>query len=79
MIIEKPLWDSKPYHPVYSRTFNREISNKNRAFYFMKRFMLEDKSCCRSAFRAHLVFGKPTLIQMVKLLNLSICSITLPV
>ena len=33
--------DSKPYHPIYSRTFKREISNKNHAFYFMKSFMLD--------------------------------------
>lgn len=33
--------DSKPYHPIYSRTFNREISDKNHAFYFMKAFMLD--------------------------------------
>ncbi len=33
--------DSQPYHPIYSRTFGREISNKNHAFYFMKSFMLD--------------------------------------
>ena len=31
--------DSKPYHPIYSRTFSRYISDKNHAFYFMKPFM----------------------------------------
>lgn len=31
--------DSKPYHPIFSRTFNRYVSNKNHAFYFMKAFM----------------------------------------
>jgi DNA mismatch repair protein MutH len=33
--------DSTPYHPIYSRTFNRYISDKNHAFYFMKAFMLD--------------------------------------
>lgn len=33
--------DSKPYHPIYSRTFKREILDKNHAFYFMKPFMLD--------------------------------------
>ena len=31
--------DSKPYHPIYSKVYGREISNKNHAFYFMKSFM----------------------------------------
>jgi DNA mismatch repair protein MutH len=31
--------DSKPYHPIYSHTYKREISNKNHAFYFKKEFM----------------------------------------
>ncbi len=31
--------DSKPYHPIYSNIYNREISDKNRAFYFRKKFM----------------------------------------
>lgn len=31
--------DSKPYHPIYSRTFNKYISNKNHAFYFKKEYM----------------------------------------
>lgn len=31
--------DSKPYHPIYSKIYNREISDKNRAFYFKKDFM----------------------------------------
>lgn len=31
--------DSKPYHPIYSNIYNREISDKNRAFYFKKDFM----------------------------------------
>jgi DNA mismatch repair protein MutH len=33
--------DSKPYHPIFSKTFNRYISDKNHAFYFMKPFMLD--------------------------------------
>lgn len=31
--------DSKPYHPIYSSIYGREISDKNRAFYFKKEFM----------------------------------------
>ena len=31
--------DSKPYHPIYSEKYGREISDKNRAFYFKKEFM----------------------------------------
>ena len=31
--------DSKPYHPIYSGIYDREISDKNRAFYFKKEFM----------------------------------------
>jgi len=31
--------DSKPYHPIYSNIYNKEISNKNHAFYFKKEFM----------------------------------------
>ncbi len=29
----------KPYHPIYSNIYNREFSDKNRAFYFKKNFM----------------------------------------
>lgn len=29
------------YHPIFSKTYNRNISNKNHAFYFMKAFMNE--------------------------------------
>jgi DNA mismatch repair protein MutH len=32
--------DSTPYHPIYSKTYGRYISNKNHAFYFTKQFML---------------------------------------
>ncbi|NFE94326.1 MutH/Sau3AI family endonuclease [Clostridium botulinum] len=31
--------DSKPYHPIHSDIYNKEISNKNHAFYFKKEFM----------------------------------------
>lgn len=31
--------DSKPYHPIFSTSRNRYISDKNYAWYFMKRFM----------------------------------------
>lgn len=31
--------DSKPYHPIYSEKYGREVSDKNRAFYFKKEFM----------------------------------------
>lgn len=35
--------DSKPYHPIYSKTYERYISNKNHAFYFKKDFVAEIK------------------------------------
>ena len=31
--------DTKPYHPIYSEEYNRNISNKNHAFYFKKEFI----------------------------------------
>lgn len=31
--------DSKPYRPIYSAIYERNISDKNRAFYFKKEFM----------------------------------------
>lgn len=31
--------DSKPYHPIYSEIYHRNVSDKNRAFYFKKEFM----------------------------------------
>ena len=31
--------DSKPYHPIYSSTYGRYVSNKNHAFYFQKQFV----------------------------------------
>lgn len=33
--------DSKLYHPIFSTQYNRNISNKNQAFYFKKEFMPE--------------------------------------
>ncbi|MBK5127853.1 DNA mismatch repair protein MutH [Streptococcus parasanguinis] len=33
--------DAKPYHPIYSNIYEREISNKNHAFYFKKDFVDE--------------------------------------
>ena len=31
--------DSKPYHPIFSSSLDRYVSNKNHAFYFKKEFM----------------------------------------
>lgn len=31
--------DSIPYHPIYSNTYGKNVSNKNHAFYFKKEFM----------------------------------------
>lgn len=36
--------DSKPYHPIYSNTYGRNVSNKNHAFYFKKQFVYDIKS-----------------------------------
>lgn len=33
--------DSKPYHPIYSNSYNRYVSNKNHAFYFQKQFVYD--------------------------------------
>ena len=33
--------DSKPYHPIYSNVYGREVSNKNHAFYFQKVFVYD--------------------------------------
>lgn len=33
--------DSKPYHPIYSNVYGREVSNKNHAFYFKTQFVGE--------------------------------------
>jgi DNA mismatch repair protein MutH len=35
--------DAKPYSPIYSKQYGRQISNKNHAFYFCKKFLLEAK------------------------------------
>ncbi len=32
--------DFKPYRPMYSRLFRRQVANKDHAFYFKKEFML---------------------------------------
>lgn len=33
--------DSKPYHPIYSNIYGRNVSNKNHAFYFQKQFVYD--------------------------------------
>lgn len=33
--------DSKPYHPIYSKIYQRYVSNKNHAFYFQKQFVYD--------------------------------------
>lgn len=33
--------DSKPYHPIFSKHYNRYVSNKNHAFYFQKQFVYD--------------------------------------
>lgn len=33
--------DSKPYNKIYSKKYNRIVSDKNRAFYFKKEFMIK--------------------------------------
>lgn len=33
--------DSKPYHPIFSKYYNRYVSNKNHAFYFQKQFVYD--------------------------------------
>ncbi len=33
--------DSKPYHPIYSKHYGRNVSNKNHAFYFQKQFVYD--------------------------------------
>lgn len=33
--------DSKPYHPIYSKIYQRNVSNKNHAFYFQKQFVYD--------------------------------------
>lgn len=36
--------DSAPYHPIITKTYNKVISDKNRAFYFQKSFMNDIKT-----------------------------------
>lgn len=33
--------DSKPYHPIFSKVYDRNVSNKNHAFYFQKQFVYD--------------------------------------
>ena len=33
--------DTKPYHPIFSKKMGRDVINKNHAFYFKTKFMLE--------------------------------------
>lgn len=33
--------DSQPYHPIYSDTYRRYVSDKNHAFYFQKQFVYD--------------------------------------
>ena len=33
--------DLKPYHPIYSTIYGRNVSNKNHAFYFQKQFVYD--------------------------------------
>ena len=33
--------DSKPYHPIYSMNYEKNVSNKNHAFYFQKQFVYD--------------------------------------
>lgn len=35
--------DSKPYHPIYSSLYRRNVSDKNHAFYFQKQFVYDIK------------------------------------
>lgn len=39
--------DSKPYHPIYSSTYGRYVSNKNHAFYFQKQFVCDIRRMSR--------------------------------
>lgn len=36
--------DSKPYHPIYSDIYKRNISDKNYDFYFKKQFVIDIRS-----------------------------------
>lgn len=39
--------DSKPYHPIFSNIYGREVSNKNHAFYFKKQFVYDIQKMSR--------------------------------
>jgi len=39
--------DSKPYSPIFSSVYNREVSNKNHAFYFQKQFVYDIQKMAR--------------------------------
>lgn len=39
--------DSKPYHPIYSCTYGRYVSDKNHAFYFQKQFVYDIRRMSR--------------------------------
>lgn len=39
--------DSKPYHPIYSSTYRRYVSDKNHAFYFQKQFVYDIRRMSR--------------------------------
>lgn len=39
--------DSKPYHPIYSSTYGRNVSDKNHAFYFQKQFIYDIRRMIR--------------------------------
>lgn len=39
--------DARPYHPIYSDIYKRNVSNKNHAFYFKKQFVYDIKSLIR--------------------------------
>ena len=39
--------DSQPYHPIYSETYGRYVSNKNHAFYFQKQFVYDVRKMSR--------------------------------
>ena len=39
--------DAKPYHPIYSATYDRYVSNKNHAFYFQKQFVYDIRRMSR--------------------------------
>ncbi len=40
--------DSKPYHPIYSKIYGRNVSNKNHAFYFQKQFVYDIQKMYRA-------------------------------